>query len=596
MAWRDGDDLTSFNLNTQGSFGTVLNVQAFGAVGDGATDDTGAFRSSMSSAASLGGAIVYAPPGTYLYEHLSVWTNCTLQGAGPQRTILQRKSTLSTSGESRLFGVRLQGNFACLRDLSVKGQWDNSFSTATNQTYDINVAVVGDSVEHVRCINVESYNAHIGFLVGGLVGSSANGNSWGGQNFARFENCYGHDTYDLNFGLIARGRADADTCAGCAIVNSVASSCRTSAGIEIRYQRAAQVADCYSRGHSNADLGAGLRLEETDHAIVTNLQTAQCTYGLQGTNNSHSCLVNGFVARNCTLYGAQYYHCSDMQLSNFLIDKSGDDGILLTWASSTWTRNNERLAFVNGRINEVGTAYAAGIRVEGASTNTSVQSNGRDLVIDGVHVFKAYAKGIEIQAGGNFSITNCVLEDNGVGVTDGHGIIATAPLINGTDTILNVPSGGFIHGCMFINNSSVSSQVYAVNDATYITSASSQPLTVIGDVRTIGTHIWISTAPRRENGVFQNPIRAAAGVYAAAGSATNPMFAFSSESSLGFYRSNTSTVGLTYGRLALPTAAPANASATGDAGQVSWGVGSGTTFLYLCHSTNSWGRVAVAPW
>lgn len=50
--------------------GGVLNVRAFGAKGDGSTDDTAAFKAALSAASALGGAVIYLPGGhTYLTRY-----------------------------------------------------------------------------------------------------------------------------------------------------------------------------------------------------------------------------------------------------------------------------------------------------------------------------------------------------------------------------------------------------------------------------------------------------------------------------------------------------------------------------------------------
>lgn len=78
------------------------------------------------------------------------------------------------------------------------------------------------------------------------------------------------------------------------------------------------------------------------------------------------------------------------------------------------------------------------------------------------------------------------------------------------------------------------------------------------------------------------------------GTALAPSVAFGSENSLGFYRSGNSGLGLSYGRFAVPSAPPANGTAAGTTGQMSW-VSSGATFFYICTSTNSWVRVGMTP-
>ena len=41
--------------------------------------------------------------------------------------------------------------------------------------------------------------------------------------------------------------------------------------------------------------------------------------------------------------------------------------------------------------------------------------------------------------------------------------------------------------------------------------------------------------------------------------------------------------------------APVSGTASGETGEIAWAMASGTTFLYICTSTNSWHRVALNP-
>src|SRR5690349_6913717 len=55
--------------------GPVNNVKAFGAVGDGVTDDTAAIQAALNAVPGIGG-VVYVPAGTYLLTSgLAVPTN-----------------------------------------------------------------------------------------------------------------------------------------------------------------------------------------------------------------------------------------------------------------------------------------------------------------------------------------------------------------------------------------------------------------------------------------------------------------------------------------------------------------------------------------
>ena len=64
----------------------VLDVRAYGAVGDGVTNDTAAFTSAISAAVSLGFGVVYVPAGLYSVDNLTVTsaTRFKLLGAGEQ--------------------------------------------------------------------------------------------------------------------------------------------------------------------------------------------------------------------------------------------------------------------------------------------------------------------------------------------------------------------------------------------------------------------------------------------------------------------------------------------------------------------------------
>src|SRR5207253_1256820 len=73
---------------------TVWDVMNFGAIGDGATDDTAAIQSAINAAATSatghGGGIVYFPPGNYkVSSTLQITTGgIHLLGPGPSATQL----------------------------------------------------------------------------------------------------------------------------------------------------------------------------------------------------------------------------------------------------------------------------------------------------------------------------------------------------------------------------------------------------------------------------------------------------------------------------------------------------------------------------
>ena len=121
MSWNDNEILTPQNLNSK--TGLVFNVQdpAFGATGDGVTDDTASIQSALSALPATGGT-VYLSQGTYIITStLTVPANTTLQGAG-SGTVLSYTATGDDAirvdpgtGNLTVFQSRLE-NFKLITD------------------------------------------------------------------------------------------------------------------------------------------------------------------------------------------------------------------------------------------------------------------------------------------------------------------------------------------------------------------------------------------------------------------------------------------------------------------------------------------------
>lgn len=70
--------------------GLVYNVKAYGATGDGVTDDYTAINSAITALSTTGG-ILFFPKGTYLvYATLLIPSNCTIKGAGRNASIIKQ--------------------------------------------------------------------------------------------------------------------------------------------------------------------------------------------------------------------------------------------------------------------------------------------------------------------------------------------------------------------------------------------------------------------------------------------------------------------------------------------------------------------------
>jgi hypothetical protein len=97
--------------------GGILSVDAYGAVGDGATDNTTAFQAAIDAVAD--GGRLRIPAGNYRVNELSVAKNLWIEGDGSSSTHIRR--LVGVTGGS-LFKVTNAGGQLSLTDLDLNGQ------------------------------------------------------------------------------------------------------------------------------------------------------------------------------------------------------------------------------------------------------------------------------------------------------------------------------------------------------------------------------------------------------------------------------------------------------------------------------------------
>lgn len=75
----------------------VYSVKAYGATGDGSTDDTTTIQAAIDAANTAGGGTVFFPEGTYISTLLTMYSNVHLVGVGPTGTTVKLKNSTNTA-------------------------------------------------------------------------------------------------------------------------------------------------------------------------------------------------------------------------------------------------------------------------------------------------------------------------------------------------------------------------------------------------------------------------------------------------------------------------------------------------------------------
>lgn len=139
---------------------TPINVMAFGALGDGVTDDFAAIQAVVDTCAANNGGVVYMPPGTFLIsEAITIDSdNISIIGSGMNATIIQASST-------GYHGIVVSGaDYVTIRDLAVKDFID----VGAGEVHGIRVED-SDYVTVERCYadNCDDAGIRISYLNGG---------------------------------------------------------------------------------------------------------------------------------------------------------------------------------------------------------------------------------------------------------------------------------------------------------------------------------------------------------------------------------------------------------------------------------------------
>lgn len=284
--------------------GAVFNVKAYGAKGDGTTDDTASIQSAITAAAVSGG-IVFLPQGTYKLTKgsntycLLLATNVTIMGAGVGVTILssaQQNGAINTSCDV-LAGTSLSN--VTVRDLTITGNAGTGNAADSNN---------GAGVYLQSITGFFLYNLQINYMrqIGIQIGTSNGGGACINGIVDNIE-CVGYHSAVLN---VATGN-------DIAISNVI--SPQTGAGVLVENGPCNRIAIsnvdvvAYSGGGATADYG---------------FQVLANTGAISSVMATNIKVFGPFVA--CRFYAskpaATPYNITDLVITNLLVDPNNGAG------------------------------------------------------------------------------------------------------------------------------------------------------------------------------------------------------------------------------------------------------------------------------
>src|SRR6266446_3865162 len=165
--------------------GQVFDPKAYGAVGDGVTDDTAAFAGVVAAATPVRG-IVQIPAGTYLAIVAVTKGGITIQGAGKEATVIKAPNTAAASAAGRVVVVA-DSDHATIKDLTIDG---NKSGRPDKKPIAYSLLLYRSNectIENVRVINSEQIGVGLSASKGAQVSKTdVDGSSW--QNITTLNN------------------------------------------------------------------------------------------------------------------------------------------------------------------------------------------------------------------------------------------------------------------------------------------------------------------------------------------------------------------------------------------------------------------------
>jgi hypothetical protein len=197
----------------QDTGGQLFNVKSFGAVGDGATDDTIAIQSAINAAYLAGGGTVFLPVGTYITDPnpgIQVKSNVALHGSG-YGSVIKLKN--GSTRNDNIVKAESQTNIG-IYNLLVDGNRSNQAGSPGSYTYTQYGVYIADSTgvianvwtKSTTGVGFHAYNCSDGLQVHDLFSEDNNYHGFEVEQCvgANFANLYGDSNLRHNL-LVSPG-------------------------------------------------------------------------------------------------------------------------------------------------------------------------------------------------------------------------------------------------------------------------------------------------------------------------------------------------------------------------------------------------------
>ena len=251
----------------------IYNIKDFGAVGDGRTDDTIAFKSAMAFIASRNGGLLQIPEGDFVVTSpVALPAGVTIQGltalattAPTNNVIKDNPSRIKLRGANRaLFRIGECVENVVIRDIEL-------YAESTDRTYGIEAVGAFLSSQNFYFERVSFSNLYRGFYAHGLPVTQM---AWQ-FDFIKFVHC--RFIYNRDVGIYSDVKNSDWKIEGSFFLNSQRTATQKSDSMHFEHAGAVLIQDTFGGGTSNARGGTFLNLIETAILTILNSQSESMT-------------------------------------------------------------------------------------------------------------------------------------------------------------------------------------------------------------------------------------------------------------------------------------------------------------------------------